>query len=117
MEQLVLHEVIRDAQGTAPKSIEHLIARTQAIMDYQAALKAMDGLAVRQAIRDLLRAMGWEWTSWMVHCTRDWPRHPSQAPRLPGQGALAAATGPKGSLPECPGQGCSDQGCPAHYAS
>ena len=26
--------------------------------------------------------------------------------------ALVAAT-----EPECPGQGCSDQGCPAHYAS
>ena len=31
--------------------------------------------------------------------------------------ALLAANGPKGSLSECPGQGCSDQGCPAHYAS
>ena len=111
MKQLVLHEVIRDAQGTAPKSIGQLIARTQAIMDYEAALVAMDGLAVRQAIRDLLRAMGWEWTGWMVHCTRDWPRHPSQAPRLPGQGALVTVT-----ESECPGQGCQDQGCPAHYA-
>ena len=96
MKQLVLHEIIRDAQGTCPKSIGQLIARTQAIMDYKAALMAMDGLAVRQAIRDLLRAMGWEWTSWMVHCTRDWPRHPSQAPRLPGrchraEGAAARA--------------------------
>ena len=30
--------------------------------------------------------------------------------------ALVAATEPKGSLSECPGQGCQDQGCPAHYA-
>ena len=99
MKQLVLHEIIRDAQGTAPKSIGQLIARTQAIMDYKAALVAMNGLAVRQAIRDLLRAMGWEWTSWMVHCTRDWPRHPSQAPRLPGHGSRVAANEPEEPLP------------------
>ena len=30
--------------------------------------------------------------------------------------ALLAANEPKGSLSKCPGQGCSDQGCPAHYA-
>ena len=30
--------------------------------------------------------------------------------------ALLAATEPKGKRPGCPGQGCSDQGCPAHYA-
>lgn len=97
MKQLVLHEVIRDAQGTCPKSIGQLIARTQAIMDYKAALVAMDGLAVRQAIRDLLRAMGWGWTSWMVHCTRDWPRHPSQAPRLPGHGSSEPSQSTRGT--------------------
>lgn len=34
-----------------------------------------------------------------------------------GVEALVAATEPKEPLTGCPGQGCSDQGCPAHYAS
>lgn len=33
-----------------------------------------------------------------------------------GVEALLAATEPKGKRPGCPGQGCQDQGCPAHYA-
>lgn len=34
-----------------------------------------------------------------------------------GVEALVAVTEPKGKRPGCPGQGCQDQGCPAHYAS
>lgn len=30
--------------------------------------------------------------------------------------ALLAANEPEGKRPGCPGQGCQDQGCPAHYA-
>jgi hypothetical protein len=94
MKLLVINECIRDARGSRVRNVGHLIAREQAILAYERALKAMDGLAVRQAVRDLFQAMGWTWSHFMAHATKDWPRHPSQAPRLP-----VTATEPEGSLP------------------
>ena len=85
MEQLVINECIRDARGSRVRNVGQLIAREQAILAYGRAFKARDGLAARQAVRDLFRAMDWEWSAFMVYATKDWPRHPSQAPRLPGR--------------------------------